>query len=51
MFINIFIEFDKLSSMYAEKTMTSHSSTLAWEIPWTKELGGIRSMGPRKSQT
>ena len=23
----------------AEKVMATHSSTLAWKIPWTKELG------------
>ena len=24
-----------------EKEMTTHSSTLAWKIPWTVELGGL----------
>ena len=28
-----------------EKAMAPHSSTLAWEIPWTEELGGLQSMG------
>ena len=29
-----------------EKEMATHSSILlAWEIPWTKELGGLQSMG------
>ena len=28
-----------------EKEMATHSSTLAWEIPWTKEPGGLQSMG------
>ena len=28
-----------------EKEMASHSSVLAWEIPWTEELGGLESMG------
>ena len=28
-----------------EKGMTIHSSILTWRIPWTKELGGIQSMG------
>ena len=28
-----------------EKEMATHSSALAWEIPWTKELGGLQSMG------
>ena len=28
-----------------EKAMATHSSTLAWEIPWTKEPGRLQSMG------
>ena len=28
-----------------EKTMAPHSSTLAWEIPWTEEPGRLQSMG------
>ena len=28
-----------------EKGMASHSSILAWEIPWTEESGGLQSMG------
>ena len=31
--------------------MTTHSSILAWEIPWTKEPGGLQSMGSQTSQT
>ena len=27
-----------------EKRMTTHSSILAWEIPWTEEPGGLLSM-------
>ena len=27
-----------------EKEMTSHSSILAWRIPWSEELGGLQSM-------
>ena len=27
-----------------EKEMTTHSSILAWEIPWTEEPGGLQSM-------
>ena len=34
-----------------EKEMTTHSSILAWEIPWTEEPGGLQSMGLQKSQT
>ena len=28
-----------------DKAMASHSSTLAWKIPWTEESGGLQSMG------
>ena len=33
-----------------EKEMATHSSILAWEIPWTEEPGGRQSMGWQKSQ-
>ena len=32
-----------------EKEMATCSSILAWEIPWTKESGGLQSMGSQKS--
>ena len=32
-----------------EKDMATHSSILAWEIPWTKEPGGLQSMGLEES--
>ena len=28
--------------------MATHSSILAWEIPWTEELGRIQSTGPQR---
>ena len=28
-----------------EKGMATHSSILAWRIPWTKEPGGLQSLG------
>ena len=28
-----------------EEEMATHSSTLAWRIPWTEEPGGLPSMG------
>ena len=28
-----------------KKGMTTHSSILAWRIPWTEEPGGLQSMG------
>ena len=33
-----------------EKGMATHSSILAWRIPWTEEPGGLQSIGPQ-SQT
>ena len=33
-----------------EKEMATHSSILAWEIPWTEETGGLQSMGLEKSR-
>ena len=27
-----------------EKEMTTHSSILAWEIPWTEEPGGLHTV-------
>ena len=34
-----------------EKGMATHSSILAWRIPWTQEPGGLQSTGVTKSQT
>ena len=34
-----------------EKEMATHSSILAWEMPWTEEPGGLRCSGSQKSQT
>ena len=34
-----------------EKEMATHSSILAWRIPWTKEPGRLRSMGSQESDT
>ena len=34
-----------------EKEMATHSSILAWEIPWTEEPGRLQSMGLQKSLT
>ena len=31
-----------------EKGMATHSSILAWRIPWTEEPGGLQSMGSQK---
>ena len=31
-----------------EKEMATHSSILAWEIPWMEEPGGLQSMGSQR---
>ena len=31
-----------------EKGMASHSSMLAWRIPWTEEPGGLQSRGSQR---
>ena len=35
---------------FLENEMATHSSILAWEIPWTEELHGLQSMGSQKSR-
>ena len=34
-----------------EKEMATHSSILAWKIPWTEEPGGLQFMKLKKSRT
>ena len=34
-----------------EKEMAAHSSTLAWEIPWTEEPGGLQAKQSEKLDT
>ena len=34
-----------------EKEMATHTSTLAWKIPWTEERDGLQSMGSQKLDT
>ena len=34
-----------------EKGMATHSSILAWRIPWTEEPGGLQSMGSKSDTT
>ena len=34
-----------------EKEMATHSSILAWEIPWMEEPGGLQSMGCQELDT
>ena len=34
-----------------EEGMATHSSILAWRIPWTEEPGGLPSQGLKESDT
>ena len=34
-----------------EKEMATHTSILAWEIPWTEDPGGYSSWGRKESDT
>ena len=34
-----------------EKEMATHSSILAWRIPWMEEIGGLQSMGSQRDTT
>ena len=34
-----------------EKEVATHSSILAWEIPWTEKPDELQSMGSQKSST
>ena len=43
--------FEGLLSSITEKAMAPHSSTLAWQIPWMEEPGGLQAMGRTESDT
>ena len=34
-----------------EKELATHSSILAWRIPWSEEPGGLQPMGHKESDT
>ena len=36
---------------HLEKERATHSDSLAWEIPWTEEPGGLPSLGSQESDT
>ena len=38
----------RIGTGLTEKAMATHSSTLAWKIPWTEEPGRLQSMGSRR---
>ena len=40
-----------MSEKSLKKGMATHSSILAWRIPWTEEPSGLQSLGVTKSRT
>ena len=44
-YIYFFFFFKILLTLFLEEAMATHSSTLAWKIPWTEEAGRLQSMG------
>ena len=46
--ISFFFSFVFHFSSFLEKALATHSSTLAWRIPWTEEPGRLQSMGSRR---
>ena len=43
--------FKHIYSQILEKEMATHSSILAWRIPWTEEPGKLQSMGLQELDT
>ena len=42
------VEFEGNICFKMEKEMETHSSILAWRIPWTEEPGGLQSTGSKR---
>ena len=39
---------DKKKIKKKKKEMTTHSSIVAWKIPWTEKLGRLQSLGSQR---
>ena len=48
---SVLVNQQDLLSKVLEKGTTTHSSILAWRIPWTEEPGGLQSMGFKSDTT
>ena len=42
--LSVILLFYYISHVHGEKAMATHSSTLAWKMPWTEEPGRLQSM-------
>ena len=47
--ISVYIHYICMYACMLEKEMATHSSTLAWRIPWTEEPGRLQSKGRKES--
>ena len=48
LFLNPIVTNYRYSETKTETAMATHSSTLAWKLPWTEEPGRLQSMGSRR---
>ena len=48
-FVSLFVFYMWSYLLLMEKAMATHSSTLAWKIPWAEEPGRLQSMGSQKA--
>ena len=46
--VNVWRNLYNIVGLPSEEAMASHSSTLAWKIPWKEEPGGLQSMRSRR---
>ena len=49
--VDVFLEFSCFFYDPMDKEMETHSSILAWKIPWTEQPGRLQSMGLQESDT
>ena len=47
-YLNLQCHIPNFFFFFFEKEIATHSSILAWRIPWTKEPGGLQFMGPQR---
>ena len=50
-FVSLFVFYMWSYLLLMEKAMATHSSTLAWKIPWAEEPGRLQSRGRKESDT
>ena len=49
--VDVFLKFSCFFYDPTDKEMATHSSILAWKIPWTEEPGRLQSVGLQESDT